>query len=1007
MDSTKRPPGNFDTILPGIVYRCKNDESWTMLYLSDKSVDLLGYTLEEVNKITYNKIINEEFRESIRETINNALDKKEAFKIIYSVTSKNGALLWFEEHGSGIFTGPNKGCIEGYIHDITEQNEYKKEHKKELKRLERAENLGLTGNWEFNLNSNKVYTSKGARTIYELEDKAYTIEFIKQIPLAKYRKPLNKALKQLINGTKPYHIQFEIKGRKSGEIKFLESIAQFERKTNKVYGVIKDITDKKLLQAKIEKTNTSYKTLYDNIPVGIATFSTDGTLLIINDEAAKNLGGTPKELLGKKLWHFSNKEIADVIFKRIQECATLKKKLVFKASMTLHGKYYTFQSYYTPVVFSNEDEINTVQITTTNITELEKTKNNFQNLTQRLSIANQAVNNGVWDWNLKTDALYWDDLMYDIYGVTKCDASFNYQNWENALVEEDLEVAKQKINKAINSKGTLDFQFRINHPQKGIRQIRAFAKYIELDEPHLIGVNYDNTERVENNIKLSQSEELFRNIFEQNNDIIALLSTDGKILKMNQMGMLVFGLEHTDITKYSFSDFTISQKDEEHSIDVVRKLNNKQTVPSYHKQFKVRDNRIRDFEISLSAIYDNNGNLQQIVTILKDISQRIIQENEILRQSKKAKEGDRLKSAFLMNMSHEIRTPLNAIIGFTEILKDTKLTSTQHGFIERVQQGGDRLINTVEEILNASLLQQNQLTITVERHNLIEILKNTYNNSKKLYANELNKIELIYACDCENDIFINTDLVRLTKIFQELINNAFKFTKSGSIILECVVAKKSIEVNIKDTGSGIKQEKLDAIFDFFRQGDEALTRGYEGLGLGLPIAKGILNLLGYAIEINTEPGIGTNITVTIPFDDAAEGFKFELPEEKTAIPDSPPNILIVEDDVHSSLFLEIVLASFSNKIDIAPDGHSCKNLIQKQAYDIAFVDLKLPDLSGFDLIPAIRSKFPECKIYIQSAFASQTEIEKAINLGAVDYLTKPVKKDKLVQIVKNYMSGKK
>lgn len=223
-------------LLPGIVYRCLNDEAWTMLFMSDKSVDLLGYTLEEVNKIGFNKIINEEFRESVRKTINKALDKKEAFKVTYSLTTKNGTLLWLEEHGRGVFEGKNLLNIEGYIHEVSEQIEYKKEYKKELKRLERAENLGLTGNWEFNLNTKQVYTSKGARSIYELDDQEYSIEFVQKIPLEKYRKLLNEALKQLINGTKPYHIQFEIKGRKSGKIKSIESIAQFEKKQIKYTG---------------------------------------------------------------------------------------------------------------------------------------------------------------------------------------------------------------------------------------------------------------------------------------------------------------------------------------------------------------------------------------------------------------------------------------------------------------------------------------------------------------------------------------------------------------------------------------------------------------------------------------------------------------------------------------------------------------------------------------------------------------------------------------------------
>ncbi len=1123
---------NLHNILPGIVFRCKNDAGWTMLQMSDKVIDILGYSMKEVNKITFNKIINTNNRDEVRSTINQALEKKQSFKVNYSVTTKSGKILWLEEYGKGVFENENAIYIEGYIHDITEQVQYKKENKKQLKILERAEDLGLTGNWEFDLNTNMVYTSKGAQTIYELEDKVHDIEFVQKIPLSKYRKPLDKALKQLVNGAKPYNVQFEIKGPKTGTIKTIESIAEYSKTRNAVFGVIKDITvetknkqeliatkdkfrmmtvnsadciwqmdkrlnftylspalfdifgykpaewigtplyshtswihfakmarlalrtlndfknfkhvtfesylfnkekelipveivgkpllnskgkliglqgatrdirNRKAYREEIKQADINYKTLYDNVPNGIATFSSEGKVLVINENAAQNMGGEAQDFLGKTLWDFLDKQQADLIFERLTKCFQTGEKLSFRNETQVAGKAFAFLSKYAPV-FNLNNEVISVQISSTDISELQNAHNQLKLLKHRLEIANQSVINGVWDWNLDSQELYWDDLMYSIYGVQKGDESLNYQNWENAVLPEDLDFAKQKINEAIETKGILDFQFRINHSAKGIRYIKAFAKYVELDKPHLIGVNYDNTERVESRKRLAQSEQQFRKLFEDNNDIIAILSPQGTLLNINSKGLNKFEIDPKKMNEFSFANVTVTAEDEEHSANVIKKVEKHIDISPYYKKFSTRGGKIQDFEVSVSPLYDNNGKLIQIVSIIRDITERIEYENELLKQTQKAQESDRLKSAFLMNMSHEIRTPLNGIMGFTDILGSTELDPSQKEYIEHVQKGSNRLLSTVNDLLEASQIQQNQFKISLSEVDLADLISEVYYYSKERYKNELQHIDFFFNSNIADKTTVQIDASRLKAILVRIIDNAFKFTTKGSITFECLKNDSQVEINIKDTGAGIKPEKLKLIFDFFRQGDESLTRGYEGLGLGLPIAKGILELMNATIDVISEPELGTNISIGLPLNNHNhEVFNFELPETKKFTGDC--SVLLVEDDEHSSRYIEIILKDFQLKVSIARDGRSCKSLLNNHTFNIVFVDLKLPDVSGLDLIPLIRSKLPDCHIVVQSAFANQGTIEQAINLGANDYLTKPVNKKKMIEIVKQFTNG--
>ncbi len=995
---------SFENILPGIVFRCKNDKAWTMLYMSENVKDILGYTMRELNHISFSRIIFSEHQSKVRDAINKAIKQKGNYKVAYSVTTKNGETLCLEEYGKPAFDKNGKlDYLEGYIHDITDAVESENKYKIQNKRLERAEDIGLTGNWEFDLNTKQVITSKGAQKIYELEDREYTIDYIQKIPLSKYRKPLNKALQELINGTSPYNIQFEIKGLKTGRIKTIHSIAQYSRSKNIVFGVIKDVSESVERLKNVRKIESSYKTLYDNVPNGIATFNSEGKVIVINQNAAQHMGGKADDFMGKKLWDFLDKRQADIIYERIIRCFQTAENLSYKNEVQVSGKTFAFLSKYSPVLNLNQ-EVESVQISSTDITDIQETNNKLQLLKYRLEIANQAVNNGIWDWDLKNDELYWDNLMYTIFGIEKGDVSLNYSNWENALLKEDLPHAKKELEKAINTKGILDIQFRINHPTKGIRYIRGFGKYIELDEPHLIGVNYDNTERVDNLIRIRRSEQQFRQLFEENNDIIAILSNEGKLQNINSKGIREFNIDPHNISDFSFASLILDHEEKIHSQNIINRLRKGEEVAPYYERLMGKNNKVKDYEVTLSPLYDSKHKLLQIVAIFRDISERIEYEKELLAQTQKALESDRLKTAFLMNMSHEIRTPLNAIMGFSDLLKSTELTEAQTKYLNYVLLGSKRIISTITDLLEASQLQQQQLKLDLGEFDIISLLSEVYFNSKELYQKEIETIDFVFNSNLKDDLTLYIDGERLKSILTRIISNAFKFTKEGSIVFECFKHDALIEINIKDTGAGIDPDKLRLIYDFFGQGDDSITRGYEGLGLGLPIAKGILELMNGTIEVISNSGIGTNISITIPIIQMQSNTTSL--QAKRSIPKTEScNILLVEDDVQSEEYISLIIKNLIPSIKIARDGRSCKSLIDSNYFNLIFLDLKLPDISGLDLIPVIRKKIPDTYIVIQSAFANQSTIDEAIKRGADDYLTKPVNKKKVIEIVKQCSDG--
>ncbi|MCL3780760.1 transporter substrate-binding domain-containing protein [Prolixibacteraceae bacterium JC049] len=237
--------------------------------------------------------------------------------------------------------------------------------------------------------------------------------------------------------------------------------------------------------------------------------------------------------------------------------------------------------------------------------------------------------------------------------------------------------------------------------------------------------------------------------------------------------------------------------------------------------------------------------------------------SELKEQKKKAEESDRMKSAFLANMSHEIRTPMNGILGFTELLKSSYYSKEeQHSFIDIIQQSGERMLSTINNIIDLSKIESGAEEVYIEKVDVEEILQELHlffhqeakEKGLDLILNEPEKIS-------EN---FETDGYKLNSIVTNLIKNAIKFTEEGNVTIEYAFAEGFLEIKVTDTGIGISKDKHNAVFGQFIQADTSHTRGSEGSGLGLSISRGYAKLLGGDMRIESEEGKGSCFYVRIP-----------------------------------------------------------------------------------------------------------------------------------------------
>ncbi|MBN2763230.1 MAG: PAS domain-containing protein, partial [Bacteroidales bacterium] len=433
---------------------------------------------------------------------------------------------------------------------------------------------------------------------------------------------------------------------------------------------------------------------------------------------------------------------------------------------------------------------------------------------------------------------------------------------------------------------------------------------------------------------------------------------------------------------------------------------------SLTNQFRIikHDGSIRWIWSRIFPVYNKNGQIYRIAGVASDITQQKELENELRMAKDKAQESDRLKSTFLANISHEIRTPMNGIVGFAGLLtRDDLNEENRNRYIEIVNKSSDQLLHIIEDLIDISKIEANQMQIRMEPCDLNELMDELHT----IYTRELKQadkghIELfpVYSSESEKCIII-TDGLRLRQIMNNLMNNAVKFTDKGTICFGYEIENQEyIKFFVKDTGIGIEPIMTNIIFMPFRQADEGDARKYGGTGLGLPISRGLVRMLNGEIWHESAKGKGSTFFFRLPYKPYSENKDNQnnTNHQKNKTEWRHRKILIAEDDDLNYEFLYAILEPTSVSIERAIDGIQAVKLCQESEFDLILMDIRLPNLDGLQATRQIREYGLKLPIIAQTAYAMANDKEECLAAGCDDYVPKPVDKESLLHKLSRYLT---
>ncbi len=516
--------------------------------------------------------------------------------------------------------------------------------------------------------------------------------------------------------------------------------------------------------------------------------------------------------------------------------------------------------------------------------------------------------------------------------------------------------------------------------------------------------------------ELRRTDEKYRVILDNLNAALCETDLEGNIVKVYDSFCRLSGYTEEELLGRNITDVFVPEENREYARNLRRYRVEKKVALLYDMEIVLKDGTRKWVLASSGNIYDRDGIPVGGVGIHMDITPQKALQKELETAKQAAEEAQRTQKEFLANMSHEIRTPLNAIIGMAHLLDETALSAEQKEYIKILKHSSGILHGLITDILDISKIEAGKQEINAREFDLRELIQRMKHTFQLKLGQRPVKVTL--ELDKRIDTLLVGDDMILNQILMNLLGNAEKFTKEGEIAIRVYLDNIQgntlwLKFQVCDTGIGIEKDKLELVFQNYKQAEKDIRERYGGTGLGLAIAKQLVELQGGQISVEEGPEFRTCFSFNLPFIDTrkplAGAVEADLENNKySRIDFGQSRVLVVEDNPMNLKYIISLLEKYKIDYQLATNGPDALYFLESRQYDLVLMDIRIPGMDGFELARKIREDESRpnvaTPVIATTAAAMPSTITLARTIGITDILTKPYTPDQLLQVLNKYLN---
>lgn len=778
-----------------------------------------------------------------------------------------------------------------------------------------------------------------------------------------------------------------------------------------------DITSRKETEIALRQTREQselqrrvYEAILTNTPDLAYVFDLEHRFIYANEILLKLWGKTLEESVGRNClelgyepWHaeMHDREIEQVIATK----SAIRGEVPF--SGTFGRRIYDY--IFVPVLGEN-GEVEAVAGTTRDVTDRKIAEEMLLEERERLNFALEAAGLGLWEINVEDGSAERSLSHAQIFGYDAIDTEWSYPRFLEHVAVEDRKKVDDSFRMAIQAGANWNIECRIVRSDGAIRWIwnRAQIRRAPNGEVEtLLGLICDITasKLAEDEIRrAAETNAKFRTVFEQGTLFAGILTLDGAVIEVNRLALDACGFKRKDVIGKPFWECGWWNRSPE-LMEIVQAASfaaAKGRVFRCETHYYVADGSERYVDLSIAPVKNDQGEILFVVPTGNDITDRKRLERQIIQQAEELAEQSRRKDEFLAMLGHELRNPLAPIRSALTLLQpmpNIQENSIQTQAREIIERQVNNLTKLVSDLLEVSRVLSGRIRLELQPVDIKQVLHHAVQTVRPLIDRKGHQVE--FAFD-EAEVFVHADPTRIEEIFVNLINNAAKYTPDhGLIRILCQQNEELTTIRIEDNGEGIDSELIPRIFDLFTQADRSLDRSEGGLGIGLSLARKLVELHGGTIEVQSPPrekSTGSEFIVTLKTlahaHSPAGGGNTSHQSDLRGL-----RVLVVDDNEDLVTVLTYALSLRGHEVQIARDGPDGLKTARTWVPDIALLDIGLPGLSGFDVARELRKEFPAMRLLALTGYGRESDIAAAMEAGFDGHLTKPFHLDELERLM--------